>query len=318
MNVNETDDEELALRCAQMYFLQDLSKVEIGEALRVSRFKVARLLSLAREKGLVEIKVQEPSVDTEISARLRSQFGLKDVAIVADAPSLGAVGQAGAAMLSRHLGGYDVLGIGWGRTVHAVVTAMPEIDLPRGVDVVQLSGGIVGPDPAYDPTGLASRAAEILGGKFTPLHAPAFLASAATRRALMAERGIATALDAFENITVALIGVGSLVEGTDSALLAADTLSADARDELARQGAVADVACHFLDVNGRSIGAWEARTLSVSLEDLERARLRIGVAAGANKSAAVLAALRSSTLNALVVDRECARGVIAALSADRD
>jgi DNA-binding transcriptional regulator LsrR (DeoR family) len=47
-----------------------------------------------------------------------------------------------------------------------------------------------------------------------------------------------------------------------------------------------------------------------------RVELRIGVAAGASKSAAVLAALRSSTLNALVVDRQCARGVVEQLSVD--
>jgi deoxyribonucleoside regulator len=316
MHVNEPDDEALALRCAQMFFVQDRSKVEIAEELNVSRFKVARLLALAREQGLVEIRVREPSADAELSARLRSRFGLKDVAIVPDEPSLLAVGQAGAEMLSRHLGNYDVLGIGWGRTVHAVVSALPEMNIPRGIDVVQLSGGIVGPDPAFDPAGLASRVAAILEGKFIPLHAPAFLSSAATRRALMAERGITAALDAFENITVALIGVGSLVQGTDSALLATETLPTEAREELARQGAVADVACHFLDAQGRVIGAWEARTLSVGLADLDRARLRIGVAAGASKSAAVLAALRSSTLNALVVDRECARGVIEQLAAD--
>jgi DNA-binding transcriptional regulator LsrR (DeoR family) len=314
MGVNELDEAEarLAVRCARMFFLEDRSKVEIADELGLSRFKVARLLCVARDTGLVTITVNEPGTRvTELADELRRRFSLRDVVVVPTTGTYAAVGRAGAEMLGRHLRAGDVLGIGWGRTVEAVVSGFGEVPTPVGVDVVQLAGGVVGPGPAYDPTGIAARAAAALGGTLTPLHAPAFLGSAATRRALLAEPSIAAAVAAFDRVTIALFGVGAIGTDSDSALVAADSLPTRARQELARGGATADVACHFFDAEGNVVKAWESRTLAIGLDALQRAGVRIGVAAGHTKGRAVLAALRSGTVNALVADAGCASAITA-------
>ncbi|MFC8501217.1 sugar-binding transcriptional regulator [Pedococcus sp. NPDC057267] len=313
MSVNELpeSDTDLALRCAQMFFLEDLSKIEIAEALGVSRFKVARLLTAARELGLITVKINEPtSSGRSLGDELQAQFGLEDVAIVPSTRSLEALGQAGAEMLGRHLQEGDVVGVGWGRTVNSVVSAMSRFPTVSGVDVVQLAGGVVTPGPDFDPTGQAARLAAALSGSLTPLHAPAFLGSAATRRALLTEPSIAAALDAFEHLTIAILGIGALGTDADSALVAADTLPAKAREELAKRGATADLACHFFAEDGTLVRGWESRTLSVGLPALRAARVRIGVAAGESKAAAVRAVLRSGTINVLVTDTTCARAVL--------
>ena len=50
----------LAVAVARRYYLHDESKVDIARFLGVSRFKVARLLSLARSSGLVHVEIREP------------------------------------------------------------------------------------------------------------------------------------------------------------------------------------------------------------------------------------------------------------------
>ncbi len=50
-----------ALRAAQLYYLQDLTMEAIAHELRTSRSSVSRLLSFARESGLVDIQVRSPA-----------------------------------------------------------------------------------------------------------------------------------------------------------------------------------------------------------------------------------------------------------------
>lgn len=310
-DLDETEA-RLAVECARKFFLEDRSKVEIADEMGLSRFKVARLLQAARETGLVSISVNEPGAGlAELAAQLRQRFDLADVVVVPSTGTYEAVGRAGAALLGRHLRPGDVMGIGWGRTVDAVVSAIPGVATPSGIDVVQLAGGLVGPRPAYDPTGVAARAAGALGGALTPLHAPAFLASASTRRALLAEPTIAAAVAAFDAVTIALFGVGAIGVDPDSALVAGDSLPAGARRELSRAGATSDVACHFFDAAGRVIHAWESRTLAIGVDALRQARLRIAVAAGQTKGQAVHSALLSGIVSALAVDVACARAITA-------
>ena len=320
MTVNASDDDEvgLARHCAQRFFVEDRSKVEIAEELGISRFKVARLLAVARETGLVTITINElPGPEADHAQVLSELFGLHDCVVLAERPGLSGVGRAAAELVVRQMQPGDVLGVGWGRAVDAVVSAFPQVDAPAGVDVVQLAGGIVGPTTALDPTGVAARAAATLDGRLTPLHAPAFLSSEETRRALLSEPSIAAATAAFDRITVALVGIGALGAETDSSLVAGDALPATARSDLTRLGAVADVVCHFFDANGQAITAWEERTVAVSLDQLRAAGSRVGVAAGRSKAIATLAALRSGVLTSLVTDRACARAVVEATSRTR-
>ena len=61
---------------ARRHYLQNQSKVEIADELGISRFKVARMLESARERGLVRIEiVRQGSLDVDLSARLQQRFG---------------------------------------------------------------------------------------------------------------------------------------------------------------------------------------------------------------------------------------------------
>jgi DNA-binding transcriptional regulator LsrR (DeoR family) len=54
------DDLVTAAHVARRYYLDQQSKVEIAAAMNMSRFRVARLLSVARTSGLVNIKIETP------------------------------------------------------------------------------------------------------------------------------------------------------------------------------------------------------------------------------------------------------------------
>ena len=52
----------LAALVARRYYLDQRSKVEIAGELGLSRFKIARLLDMARDSGLVRIEIGHPSL----------------------------------------------------------------------------------------------------------------------------------------------------------------------------------------------------------------------------------------------------------------
>ena len=66
-----------ALRAAQMYYLQDLTMDAIARELRTSRSTVSRLLSSARESGLVQIQIRNP-MDTgpELEGLIRDTYNV--------------------------------------------------------------------------------------------------------------------------------------------------------------------------------------------------------------------------------------------------
>ena len=51
---------ELLLKVAQLYYEQGLTQNEIAKKLFISRSNISRLLTQAREAGIVEIKVHYP------------------------------------------------------------------------------------------------------------------------------------------------------------------------------------------------------------------------------------------------------------------
>ncbi len=319
MAVNAEDQVEAMAACARLYFLEDRSKTEIATELGLSRFKVARLISTAREVGLVSITVhQPPQRRDELARRLRTAFGLREAVVVASSAGFDTAGEATAALLCTALEPGDLLGMGWGRSVDAVVAALSgRAGVPSGVGVVQLAGGLTGSDPAFDPSGVAARAAASLGGPLHQLHAPAFLASASTRDALLQEPEIATTLRAGRALSVALVGIGALGPDPDSALVAGDALPALARKQLTALGANADVVCHFFDADGAPVGAWEDRTVAVPMEAFSRTPLRVGVAVGHRKAGAVLSVLRASIIDVLVTDSACALAVLSGMGPER-
>src|SRR4051794_17711691 len=116
----------LTASIARRYYMDGRSKVEIADEFQLSRFKVARLLDLARSTGMVRIEIGHPGgIDLDLSAWLQEKLGLRR-AIVLDTPEedpaalRGQLGKAAADLLSEIVTADDVLGLAWARAVTAM------------------------------------------------------------------------------------------------------------------------------------------------------------------------------------------------------
>jgi DNA-binding transcriptional regulator LsrR (DeoR family) len=276
---------------ARLYYEHDLTKREIAERLGISRFKVARLLDQAREDGVVRLEIRDPvNVDGDLSRRLETAYGLDLAVVVRDQR---AVPRAAAAWLPELLREGDTLGTAWGNTLGQVAELI-ETQPDTPTDVVQLCGAIPGLIPGTTPGHLAHRFAEQFGGHLHTLPAPARTTAHACED-LLANDVIRPTVEMFGRVDLALVGVG---------------VGPEMRN--APEGAAGYILVHVFESDGKPVDPPDDQgTISMTRDQLDATRV-VAVAGGPSKRPAVVAALRTGLIDALVTDAATATNALAA------
>ncbi len=305
----------VATQVARLYFDRQLSKVEIGQRLGISRFRVARLLREAREMGLVQVEYRDVATrDVNLSRELELGFHMDLCAVAAGAGNPDAAALLGAEVVADLVTPGETLGVAWGSTLAATIGYLPR----RAHDdllVVPLAGGWPGLAGDRAPGELARRCAERLGGTHLELYAPAFVASPQLRDALAGEAGVSAVLSAYRRLTTAVVGIGSWGgsgRAAGSSLLASGAVSRSELRELRAAGAIGEVVVHPFDEAGRFLPtALTDRAVAIPLDVLRRVRRVVAIAAGREKAGAIRAALASGIVHVLVTDAATAAAVLA-------
>jgi DNA-binding transcriptional regulator LsrR (DeoR family) len=296
---------------ARRHYLQNQSKIEIADELGISRFKVARMLEAARDRGLVRIEiVRQGPLDIDASARLQERYGLAHAVVVDTAdtePTLvrQQLGRAAADLLAEIVVEADVLGLPWSRSVHAVVGALTSL---AAVEVVQLTGAIALPDFDSSAVDIVRRAARLANGKAHVFYAPFVLDTKASAAALRRQPAVAEGLARASHVTKAVVGIGQWSSGQSTIY---ELLSAGERAELARSGVVGELAGIFFDAEGKPVRTKVSpRLITLTAADLAAIPEVIAVVSGASKHDAVAAALRGKLVHGLVVDAGLASALL--------
>jgi len=298
-----------------LYYVEGLTQTEIGQRLGLSTAKVNRLLVQAREQGYVNITIHTPFQQLfELEDRLKAVFGLQDVTVipsVAESSSspLTALGAAAADFLLTHLREGDVLGIGGGSAINAMVQAIAPTRLYE-VEVVPLMGAVQG-EITHDVNYLATHLAERLGAKAYQLHAPAFVDTREQCETLRSMGPVKEILDIARRASIALVGVGT-VNAEVSRFVQFTALSAEDMKHIAQDcGGVGDINAFVYDIEGNACAhEYADRVLGLTLAELKSIPFRIGVAATAAKALPLYGALRGGYLHALITDETAACGIL--------
>lgn len=308
-------DEERALmaQVARLYYLDDLSRVEIADWVGISRFRVARLLQRAKETGLVTINIDDPGVaDPNLAERIQQALGIHQCVVVRSGGSPNEirqqVGVAAAKVLGDSLQKDDVLGIAWGRTLTATSAHLKA--LPK-ITVVQLAGSPSG-DLSSSPIELARQVSQRSGGAVFPIFSPLIMTQAATAKALRVQPDIASAMALFDSVTTALLAVGGWLSGQSQML---DVMGLEDTADLQSKGAVGDIAGNIINEYGGLVDpAFQERCIAIGYEQLRKIPRKIAVAAGSGKAQATIGAVRGGLVTGLVVDSDLANAILSQLA----
>jgi DNA-binding transcriptional regulator LsrR (DeoR family) len=301
---------------ARMYFEEGMDQAAVAAALGVSRPTVSRLLREARAMGIVHIRVVDPLAASEnLAAALRERFALRQAVVVPSDPeqsSLGRdrIGAAAARILERTLQDGEIVGVGWGRTLRAVVEALaPQRQVP--FVAVPLLGGLGQVAPSFQVHELAGRLVQAFGGTIVPLYLPAIVPDDRMRRRLLASADAELVTANWDRLTSAVIGIGNVDFDSEMRALFAPYLDAATQERLRAANAVGDLCMRFYDANGRPIGDGLRGVVAIELTRLRGVRNVIAVAGGTAKAAAILGALRGGYIGSLVTDELAARAILA-------
>lgn len=307
------NDRDIMRLVAELYYERELNQPEIAELTGFSISKVSRLLTAAREQGVVRISVEPPVAGrTAAGEALASRFGVEIQLAPGGGGDDGATsrlaGLAAADHLAPRLPHEGVIGIAAGYTVAALVSALPAMNRP-GLTIVPVVGGWDIQNQLFDGNELARRMAEQFGARARSLHAPAVLDSPATKEALLRDSAIGSVASQWDSLDLVVLGIGGPPYAHPGYRTAIDRLDEASRRELAALDVVGDIACHFLGRAGTFLGSWSARTLAIPVESLRRVPVVFAIAAGTSKAPAILAALRTGIVHVLVTDAATAAAV---------
>lgn len=291
-----------------LYYAESRTQNEVAQALGVSRASVANYLAEARRRGLVTVNL-DPNLLQSVgeSRALAERFGLEGALV---APAMKAVGEEPAALrrrlgvaaahsLTPRLAASAVLGVAWGRTMLELACALPERSIP-GLQVVQVSGSSLG-DAESSPEACTALIAGRIGARCRNFHAPAVVTRSEVRDALLAEPSLQRHFERVRACDMVVFGVGELVRGISWA--DTDFLIPSLIDDYLERGAVAVLIGRFVDALGREVeGPLSGRQIGMELEDLMGVPMRLCVAGGSAKTAAIRATLAGGYATHLVTD----------------
>ena len=305
--------EDTIVEIARLRYEQRLPQHEIARQMGLSEATISRALKAALDLGYVEISVAPKAFrDAALERELKQRMGLVTAIVVENrsstAQTLETLGKATARVLDEVLKAGDVLGVSDGATVAAIAAAArrgPATDL----DVVALVGGVGTPEHFTHSTEVCRRMAAGLGARAWQLPAPAILDDIGAARLLRETAAIKGVFAMMHRIAVAVVGVGAISES--AMVFREGFIEAAELEKIRAQGAVGTICARFFGRDGQPVGtAFDDRTLSIGVDELKRAPIRIAAAISPSKALAMRAAIEGSIINAVATDAETARTLI--------
>lgn len=311
---------ELLADVAELYYNEGLTQSEIADQFGVTRSAISRMLTEARDRGIVEIRViRQLRFDNELSEALSLRFEIPAVSVLVwkqheKSESLRErLGQAAAGRLVDLLTPGITIGVPWGTTVSATIEAL-EINASLGARVVQMVGVLGSSSHAYNGQVLVERLAKKVGGTGVYLYTPGIVENAETARVLLNNPDIRQTIEIGRSCEIALLGIGT-TDPAYSSLHLGGHISPEELEYMTARGAVGDISGYFFDGNGQLLDIeFHKRLVGLPFEDLLCIPVRLAVAGGPSKAAAILGALRGRLVNMLMTDSLTAQQLLAIAS----
>ena len=308
-------EEQLLVRLAYACEIEGLTQAQAADAFGLTRLRVNKALSDARERGIVRVSINSalgPCV--ELESELIKRFDLSSATV---AP----VGQKtfnphtilGAALgqfLTRLLAQPDIrlFGMSWGNTLNMATRFMEPLNRPD-LEITSVMGGLTkGSDVnSYEIT---TRLADLCNAAHSYFTAPVYAASVTSRDILRDQKEFRGSIEKILQADGLALAAGDM----QNSLLLADGLPDDVKvDDLVAAGAVGDITGYFLNAEGGLIDhEINKRVLGIHPEDLDDLPNVILAAGGLHKLTIVRAILLRGCVDHLVTDEHLARALVEA------
>ena len=308
----------LAVQVARLYYHQGLTSDEVARELNLSRPKVSRLLTFAKQTGLVEIRIHDPQAHPKsLEAQLKERYPFLTPHVVSvplgssEDIWLDRVAVATANLLNTVLRPGQTIGLAWGTTLDAVSRALTPkniadlkfVQLNGSANSINLVSGFVADTIA--------RFAQNYGAQAVLFPVPTFFDDPRTKTAMWRERSVQHVLDVQAQADVLIYSIGSVTAKIPSHVYVSAYLEDSDLQELKQAGAIGDIATVFYRADGSFIDIpFNKRASGPNLKITRQAQYAICVVSGLGKVPALRGALAGRLMNTLVLDEITAHALL--------
>ncbi len=302
MDTNLERQKKLAY-VARRYYLEDRKQSDIAQELGVSRPLVSRMLSEAREQGIVEITIHEPGVrESRLLERLRLSSSIRGGVLVEEGAGNDGTNRLlsqGAVELLRQLG-VRRLGVGWGYLIGQLVSWLEENPQLSSTitDICPLVGNASIPARNYQSNENVRLMAQQMGAAPHFLYLPALPDSLEEKQVLCSTEVYRQIHQQWEQLDTALVNIGDYPSSPDFAsLVRYGSL-------LQQQRACGRMLIYYFNEDGFVIPSEQDFAIQIPIDLLKRCPNIIGVCSANTSDKALRGALKSGFFTHIVARAE--------------
>ncbi|MBR2801345.1 MAG: hypothetical protein IKE21_01970 [Erysipelotrichaceae bacterium] len=295
---------------SDMYYNQGMLQADIAHQLYFSRSKVSRLLTRARELGIVDIRVKH--IRDRVSSLenvFKETFGLKDAVIISSFEDdtydqiHDAVTDFASIYVSNLLKGKVRIGVASGNAADRTNRKIRPIH-DCELEVVQLVGTVSNAQQALEFREISNRLASLFNGTIHYLNTPLYMDNAFAREALLQDPIVKRVIEMMKGCDIILTGLGGMdVSRLKTAEIIREYQTQEQAQELQQKGAVGCVCMMYYDINGQLVDCeWNKKCICVPFEDVVQNPMTVAVACGDYKVQPITGALRGHIPNVLITD----------------
>lgn len=319
-----TNNERFLLKVVDMYYKEELSQETIAQKLNISRTTVSRTLTRAKKEGYVKILINYPANNPiDMEKELERKFGITEAMIAMtkdEALSDFLVAEQASEYLIRVLKSNMVMGITWGRTMKRVIdyfgSELGNIRVTvKDVEIVPFQGTSHIKENANEEYRLtysnilATKVAELINGVSYSLSAPMFVSNEKIKKILEQEKDVSMVLKKAREADIALFGIGNL--SNESSLAASGGTTFTELQDAAQKGGTGEIIGRIYDKNGKTMDLeMNRKQMGISLDEMKKIPIRVGIAYGRNKVDAIQAAMKGGIVNVLITDSITAQSLL--------
>lgn len=315
--MKDIDKISIMAEIAHMFFIDDISQIEIAKKFSFSRAKVSRILKKAKENNIVNIQINYPiKYSKYLSETLKNKYSLNDVIVVEIEHNnsdfiIKMISETAAKYIDDLLNDGDIIGLSWGKTMYQVVNSLKP-KFKKNIHVIQITGGASESyDTKLDSPSLVRKMADIYNAKLSLLYAPLYVKNKIVKEELMKEYIIKKSLSYIKSLNYILTGIASMNSIEENSVTWAGFMDKNKKLELIKKGAVGYICGHFFDIHGNILNdVLEHNMIGIKIEELHNVKNIIAVSGGLNKYKAIYGALNGKLINSLITDSHTAKKLI--------
>lgn len=301
--------EELLVQVATLYYENNLTQMQIGQKLHLSRPTVSQLLKEARDTGVVNITINHPmSKQTLAQEKITTFYSIESTHIAntsySDDATKSILGTLCSMYIESRISSFDSIGIGWGSSLYHFVENANNINT-NNLTIVPLMGGVGMSNIKLHANHLAFKLSEKYKADVTYFYAPAFAESRKMKEMFESSQQYVEIYQKGLKVDIAVIGIGNPLNSSTYKQL--NYFSNEETMELENSAAIGDILGSFFDIDGNPISTTVTdRMLGISISDLPNIKEKIIIASGAEKFKAVEVLLANNLIDHLFIDQEIA------------